>query len=702
MLIESILIYYYCYNSGGIDRNLRAGLDAPTFDTGIGNAFLDRQGFEDGASTESIDSRGDFSTCSLILKEHLKTSWKMSDIKYIVRQLRIDLQQEPEYSRIILDHFIWHSKRSDIMLAEVGHFLDDPILNPQSANNFSKAMGYLIFSRATSAGLFDVVFNAICRALELGLIPREEILRVITRVPEAYKLLKRKYGDKKFLADMLMSFYERMWDAIGRCTVFSYKDLDSDLVNTWLEILAVEIPPCLERRVRLARKIIISTRCLGTDLIPSTPIFIAQWLNLRSNGLERNVLGDGTGFIDGLLDRLDPDAASRCIIRVTEILASSTEYLQNRKRLLSIWQSYLRTLQDTQSMALSYVWTEEWESLISGIVRGPAEARLSTPLQAVLRLWIIVEFRHAESPYIRWDRDGKKQITSYCLYNLTHIYGTIVDRGADTFLANVLLDMIRQVDLPSNGTLPTVVGITGESPEEHSIKSERPRNLDAIMKVKRRPVTDLTFATLSLIESGRVTPDTILGNELLSNVTRWHMYMILERAIRTVDITHPSYMKYQLELGRNGNALDASTFLRLIRHHKALKIALARAWGPLPLASDMALIRYHPPWLSALPNPHAAVDFIHSMAVAFAGNANLENGTAFHLVQLLYKYLLQHNAPIKPTIVRALYYAGFARSRATGRKYKYILDVLRKHETPEVVKKLMDPYNSQRGGSFDR
>ena len=613
-------------------------------------------------------------TNSQLLDHYLNGNPNAADIKYIVRLLRIDLQQEPEYSRTILNSLLSRVDDSGSAFDQVIHFLNDPFLNTLGAKNFSAAVNHLARWGADAARC-GALFDTICRALELGLVPGDEIHRIVTKLHGAGL---EEAGKEQRHTDILISFYRRMWDAIGRCTIFSHTDLDSHLVHTWLEVLSAVVPNCVDA-VCLGRDIILATRCSAPDLNLWTAPFITKWLDLFRQDLLKHgsIVGDDANFVHVILDRLDPDAASACLIRVTEILTSSAEYLPNRKVLLSIWQMCIRRLPNIKSMALSRVWTEVWECSGARVGSASVETRLSIPHRVVLRLWMIIEFCHAE----RHAQAGlSRAIISYLLYNLARI-GSMTDRGADLFIANFLLSMSKELNLPGNGLLPTVVGQSQPS--------------------SKRPVTDLTFGVMALIEADKVTPQDVLRSKLFFDATRSRLYSFFEKMVRAIDITSPSFVEEQLQVSQKGTMQDNWVFFRLIQLHSPLKISLSRAWKPAPRASDMTLVRYRPPGTPAFPDPHAALELVHSVALGIAANNNISDRAAFRLVHLLYRYLVTYYAPIRPTLVRALYHTGITRPwRSKGHtskaKYTYVLNILRKYETPEVVEAFMDPYKTRR------
>lgn len=108
-------------------------------------------------------------------------------------------------------------------------------------------------------------------------------------------------------------------------------------------------------------------------------------------------------------------------------------------------------------------------------------------------------------------------------------------------------------------------------------------------------------------------------------------------------------------------------------------------------------MRYHPgPRDSQCPDPYAAVDLIHQLAVVFSCCQHLTPTRSFHLIHWLYDYLRKHGGPVYPSLVRAMYHAGVVRYRREGRRvsptqYEYIMWIMRKFESREIVREITAP-----------
>ncbi|THC92477.1 hypothetical protein EYZ11_008068 [Aspergillus tanneri] len=161
--------------------------------------------------------------------------------------------------------------------------------------------------------------------------------------------------------------------------------------------------------------------------------------------------------------------------------------------------------------------------------------------------------------------------------------------------------------------------------------------------------------------------------------------------VRQIDITSPSFIDHMVDIARNGDSKRVWTLIRLIRCHTPLKIALSKAWHGIPEPSKRALVRYYPEARSAdCPDPHAALEMIHSLAISLSCSKNLSPRRAYSLIHWLYVFLLKHGAPVKPVIVRAMYHAGVIRYRQEGlhvsrTQYTYIMDCVKKAEDPQLV-----------------
>lgn len=597
------------------------------------------------------------------LRKYLKTHWKVSDIKDVVRQLRIDLQQEPEYSRMIFDGLLSHAGRTEASVEEALLFLSDPFLNTRGAGNYLAVAEHLT-REETSPGGRQAFLGGINQALELGLIPCEEIYLIVKTLPG---LKAEEKGITKPDRKSLLQCYRGMWDSIGRCTVFSHKDLDKHLVDAWLGELA---KLSHQDFFLLARDIILAAHGPDSDETTWTSMFINGWLKLSVDFCPDVDLD----FVNSLLAHFNPDVASQCIIHVTESLVCFTSDDQQNKLPLERWQDCLGRLPNISSIAQSRVWVDaEWlKALDANDGLDGTEAKLSASDRVLVRLWILRIFSSSLPGDPPW-----KRATDFPVFNLFEIHRTMYRKDTDGDFMTGLMKGIHDLNVPSNGLLTMAVDV-----------------------VTRKYMSDKARTILHELESSDTSLADIFADVNAFNSTKAHLYTAFDRMIRGIDVTSPTFISHCLDLAAAGDSISLWTIIRIIRCHSPLKIALCRSWLPIAHASDMTLERYRPnPRTSEYPDPHAALEFINLLAIALSRAKNISPRRSYALVFWLYRFLMWHSAPIKPSFVRAIYHAGVTRYEREGRKvtrdrYNFILDLVDRFETPEVVKAFRNPYGA--------
>ncbi|KAE8421692.1 hypothetical protein BDV36DRAFT_247319 [Aspergillus pseudocaelatus] len=567
------------------------------------------------------------------LAEYLKDCQTITAIKDVVRKLRIDLQQEPAHSRSIFEHLLSHKCATD----ELVRFLDDPHLNTRGAGNYLCTVEHFV-SCGADLSKRSALLGSVTTALELGRIPENELCQII-------KVLRERVIDgavvKQRDARILTAYYRGMWDAIGRCNIYEYENLDKETIETWLE--------------GLEKMELYGSFVLAKDIISATQdhywasLFITRFLKFS---FDHKPDGD---YISRLLSCFTSDKASLCIIAVTELLASS-----RKQRLFEIWQDHLRRLPNIPSLVSSSAWSE------LRVTPSPSTSCLTQEQRIILRLWVLRTLSEylPEGPLWR----QVVRATDYPVSRLLSLYKSRVDRvNTESFLSS-LVGGIRDLGIPPTGLLMLTVHL----------------------KTGKR-MTKATRRTLNRLESSNVSLLDIFANGDAYRKTVPHLFSDFERLVRQINVTSPSFVENSIHIASTGDSQNVWTLIRLLRCHTPLKIALSRSWGPIPDPSQKALVRYYPEArTSECPDPHAALDLLHLIAISIASSEQLSARRAYGLIQWLYRFLVKHGAPVKPSLVRAMYHVGVVRYRREGLRlssmqYAYILDVVEEVEGPEVL-----------------
>ncbi|KAJ5173179.1 hypothetical protein N7492_005772 [Penicillium capsulatum] len=571
--------------------------------------------------------------------------WTIEDARDKTRHLRIDLQREPKHSRQIFNRLL---ARSTEGLSDAVAFLDDPFLNTRGSGNYVAAVEFV--QAKTKRLNRTAVLNSINRALELGLVPTDEICRIVNALPKFLVQRQKTLGawDQK----ALLKHYNAMWKAIGRCNILGYRDLDKQIVDAWLtELLSIK---CF----RFAGDIIVATHDASSDYHwPST--LITTWLDAAGT----HKINLHPSHLGAFLDRLHADYASRCIHDVTTLLALPDRESGKRNQLLEQWRECLLSVSNASAIASSDLWLDSPAAYLEST---KSEVAFSARQDIILRLWSLRTLSRSQGPMYN---QGPKA-TDRPIYLLFSLYETATQQSDGFFLAD-LLSGIQSLDLPYNHLLLLAVDVK-----------------------LRKITTKTTRRTLEQLETSQITLSDAWADQSMYKGIRIFFHGTFEKMFRRLDLTSPSTVQDCLHLARVGDSRSVWSILRLLRNHMPFKICLHKAWVPIPHPDEKVLILYNPrPRDSETPDPHAAVDFIHQLAVTFSCCQHLTPSRSFHLIHWLYNYLRRHGGPVYPSLVRAMYHAGVVRYRREGRRvsptqYEYILWIVRKFDGPDVVREL--------------
>ncbi|GAD93613.1 conserved hypothetical protein [Paecilomyces variotii No. 5] len=582
-----------------------------------------------------------------LLEEELKKYWKVDDIRKIVCDFDLDLKHDPAYSQMIFGNMLSHTLHQEESVAELIAFLDDPTLNARNAGNYLSLVEYLVANEISTSSR-DNLLRAVNRALELGLIPTEEISLIIEGLPEirvGSGTLRSKDSDG------LARCYRSLWDALRSCNVLRIEDLEPKIFQSWLDELAQTE---LHKEVLLlARDIIVSTHPSPSQDCSWVPCFISQWMSLPAESSHEEPGFDQRKYNNDY---------------VQSLLACFSPYLASRHVALKAWRACLNSVSNPEALLSSRAWlslrsTKSKTMQSDGL--SDEEPDLPSHQEILLRLWILKSLGRSTSLYISWKLP--QSVTMVVSELLTRFNKATRDWEDRDVLAN-LLKGLNELDIPSNNVMMMVIAV----------------------RTKKQP-KDLTRTMLKQLEASEQTIMDLFANRQSYQASHRFFCSSFQRMVRKIDITSTSFIEQCLNIAKSGSSdynTDYSIIFRILRSHTPLKIALSQAWGSPPdldsAGNALALARD-----SEHPDPHACLELIHLLAITFATSKNLTARQAYRAVHWLYVFLMSHDAPIKPPIVRAMYHCGVTRYQQAGVhvssvRYQFILDLVREAEDPEV------------------
>ncbi|OJJ50175.1 hypothetical protein ASPZODRAFT_128792 [Penicilliopsis zonata CBS 506.65] len=560
-----------------------------------------------------------------LLRNYIKDEdWTFKDMRGILRRLRIDLRQDPRYSRLILTEMLPSAVRNFQVALKVAAFLGDPSLNTPGSGNFVALIDHLADLPSTSHAR-GKLFQAVTSALKVGLIPVEEIHYIVETLPRI------PHTDRVPSHKELRSTVRRlrdMWHAIGSCEVLSHKDLSPSTVETWLAQLTAMLP--YDQAMLLIGD--ITTGYPGLNAAGSSWVsaLVIQWLDLAAKSDMNDTV---IRAIQELLKHENADVTAGHLISTTEQLARSDHSGEYKRRLLDVWQNVIAQMPHTPDLFLSPLWKNV-----------PAVEGLSLQHQITLRLWVLQSFSDHRPTFVMSD--------------LLHLFVSTIDndKAHHTDLFTFLLRATRDLGLPGNGLLALSV--------------------DLMDLLERGTTSDHARDVMRRLESQAASFSEVFMDLHAYNATRAFLFGSFDATVCQMDVTSPDFIEQSVRLAQTGSSTDVWTLIRVLRSHTPLKLALYRSWIPLPHPDDMALVRYHPPFPApgehplsqgwSVPDPHRGLELIHALAVSFATSPHLSPCRAFFLLHQLYRYLVDHGAPLRLVFVRSLYHAAVVRYRRAG------------------------------------
>jgi hypothetical protein len=589
----------------------------------------------------------------------LKNCWTVEDIKGLISRFQLDLRREPAYSQMIFSRMLSqsvYSKHPDV--GELFTFLDDPSLNTQDSGNYLSLVEHLMLNE-TSAHMRVQFLRMINRALELGLISSGEIGLIVRALPDI-----RLHGttNREYPGD-LARCYREMWEALRACSVLRPKDLREDVLEPWLDHLTLSQPH--RGILLLAKDIIVATYDSDSPACRWIPGLILQRISLSINSVsDESSLSLQKYNVDYLYDILSPlsaDLAVGYIIQVSEMLAFSMQGDAYQLSMLSAWRDCLSRIPNAISLVHSSAWTVASVSAVSHM------SGFSTRHRVLLRLWVLKCLRDSLHEGPAWKQYPKA--TDSIIFSLLNQFDSLTSgRNEAVFLTN-LIEGLQDLNLPYIGILMMAI----------DIKTKQKTSRSAKRILEQLETSQTTLADVAICLNSY-------------NATKQHFFPTFESMVRRIDITTSDFVENSIRLAEGGGKGSAD-LLRLLRAHTPLKTALAMSWQSsstdptlesfVPYQSRDVSTRY--------PDPQICLQLIHLLAIVFSSSTKLTPPRAYRTVHWLYVFLRRHNAPVKPSMIRALYHCGVVRYRREGRpvsqkKYQYILGLIRRFEGPEVVK----------------
>lgn len=626
----------------------------------------------------------------LILSCRLQEASTVDDVRTIVAELDINLDERPALSQMVFNHVLNTCHHA----TDIHAFLSDRSLNTPEAWNFATLMGYLV---EHGAQMDDVEAHIELLRRILASISCDELATVVRLIPDI-----KVDGDntlEKENPERLGSFLATLWKRTARCRKLRAKYRGNmDFFNAWLDTILTRRPTVSSLSVA---KNIISTQQKNSPLRYFT-LYILQQLKLARDNSHVPMWSSGSKAyaspdvpvlrylrkVDSVGKLLSRESFAMCLTDVTEALLVApgrlSEVTQNHESYL-IWAFILQRIKCApELLSMTEIHTDFKRQRM---VDNCAPSR-SMEQRCVLRLWLVTNLGRCTVLSKKW-RDQRRS----------------------TFAA--LFDYLESSSLQDGDALTHSVHLLQELKSE-GLANTRDVTTAAAKLEFRRTVDDKTGSLSSridrlhrLIEDGYLTSMKLLTRGYSKDVNYGPNMWFYELA-QSVDITAREFLDEIMQY-MDEQAPRRAILRGMLSYHLGAKIALSLAHN-VPGGSSSSIEEGSddmPPtqafrksndsptgsWSADgrfTPDPAACLQTFHTLALIYAFSSNLHTEGAWRRSYWCYKFLKQHRAPICPLVVRSLYYAGIVRYRKEGKKvppekFQFILRLAERVEGPAAA-----------------
>lgn len=621
-----------------------------------------------------------------IVTENMPFTKSLRDVRELIRSLGFDLPHYPRLSRIIFKHIFEEYRNGETWTtADIGAFLQDPTLNASGSKNCA-AMVKSLSTRPGSMEFVEEMFNMLTGMLWRGYVPRSEISAILRLVPKI-RVTNLKTQD---FSDVHVACYEALLDGMMKCGVLQPKDLGKRTLSAWLMRLLRMSPSRYSLNLSKDLLRVLSTT-QKTGCRAWLQAFFVHTVKVKARFSPPMDSGPHLkGFRKYVMDigMMRHLFGSRLIwesiLGVTKSLLLPRRNCRNRRTLLLIWahllersmfgslfklvRNHILRLPSGRSRFSSY----PSRRIISS---GRSRARRTNLFRQdwIMRLWL-VRIMSRKIRYSEMIEAHRGQLRK-----------TLLKRDRRTrkvphlSLTDAILQRYKRLGLPYTDLIlkPAL------TPFEQKLRAY-PHLLNGLHTTLAQPASRSTPSSKTTTPS---QPYWIPSKEDLVQHG--------EKLLWKLDVTSPDFANHVL-LFTETQSDFRSDLLWILRRHVPFKIGLAYSWNAPsrdPLESLLTGARTKTFDGYPILRPEDCLATIHSMALIFSCSDKLTPQVSYRLTKWCYDFLLDHDAPIRPTMIRALYHAGIFRWSEAGQpipsgRWASILNKIREVEGDGVANTL--------------
>ena len=591
------------------------------------------------------------------------------DIHRLLAKRSIDLRQTP-VTKLFIESLLlrWTP-------AKIADFLTDPDLNPPGTNHHVRMMAFLrkfpaqIHSPWRKVEERNTILQALCRAINLGLLVPRDIENIIAALPQIEISGPSEISIVPGETDVLVMTYSLL-RSLRNSRVLSMKDLSLDFRNTLLSKVTKALPSPASLQL-----LGILSEATSEHCDPAAADMITAWLLGTSERKDSSALE----AIGDYLLTLPDSSLARLLSVVTETLFLTT---RNDPRRLVAFESWAEIL---ESSHLSIRAPSLGRTGVECIRRGFSPQR--TPTEAALMSYWLQHTLQAHH---------------------THRTGTEL----------LSLDLDLQCQVRRAWAVGSNVHALDWLVEMNQVLQSLPiRNRRSVLLKLTHSLKDLLLANASSQPASLATADwclracETLADDAFYEVAKRHFKHELTRFCESITSDLMQFKNTVRALIDQGDMAKLKVIPRVIKHNRVFRLGLAQHnrerhdWREVLITDNVALVRskpYHPQTnlhkalppdgAVRLPPPQRLIDVIDHIAVSFATNPHESAQTAYNRVRQCWRFLRGHRVPAGPVIARCLWHAGIARHGSEGTsqaRLRWVSERVRRTEGKLIARLLM-------------
>ena len=612
--------------------------------------------------------------------ESLSRCRSVVEVKQWVEKEGFNLREDTYVGEAIL-HYILRRHQTNLVVEDVAEYICDPTFHPPGTS-FISLLLHRIVRRSWDATDWKVLRQAVCSAIELGLLSVYDLKKTLGKVTSVQKFrLRNIYGpikDGRARGKLFMAC--GILESLDRSTILQLTNLGSPMLSKlftkftthahldWCQKMLWRLLPWASKRhVSLIRR--LNLRSL-------------QYHSKLHNSAERT----GQAIAERLA-RADPDVLQLVLVSMTEKLVTFSR-TSDTMLYRFLWHHWCGALAVLGLPPFNASLTKRgWDSLQSVHTVLQPDHRLLTFLWTALCLGQGSRTSVSLSDRLRFI-DGFEQLL-----------GSLPNMG-DNF-SDAAISGFGNLALPKKDVL-----------FRHLI---RPHTSNAEETVKPAIAKGITSSILDKhIQNTHLEHSGVLGQMLQKSTINPHAFKILSRKmIRKSTVyfgllchllENNTELKIALQMPQKAFQPEAVSQKKLLRTSKASYVDLSTPidvkrttrYADLSVSVEVERRTTSP---SAPSNTDSSsltreevIDLLNHLAISFATSPVATPRAALRRVYWCYLFLCRYGAPVQPAITRALWHAGVTRYGDQGTAatlLKWILWRVREVEGEGVAKQLL-------------